>query len=151
CASSRSSSRRLSSDRMAMRLEMSGIGGLLSGRVVLLAKQGRHFLFREFFDHPQHLLSPRVFFLLCLPQSLDVRLNGRGKLDNGWCLEQTLRRELHLESVSHPRNQLNGQQRMASQLEKFVVDANGCHTKNLLPDLGDRLFHLGSGSHKLCA
>ena len=66
-------------------------------------------------------------------------------------LEHALRREFHLERLAHPRDQLDRQQRVSSEFEELVVDADRRDAEDLLPDLGDRRFGLVPRSHELAA
>ncbi len=50
-----------------------------------------------------------------------------------------------LELSTHPAEDLDGSDRVPTQLEEVVVHADAPHRQKFLPDLAHRLFHQGGG------
>ena len=66
-----------------------------------------------------------------------LQLHRPGQLRDGEIAAvDHLQRQVHAESLPHARKQLHGQQGVAAQVEEVVVDPDGRHVQQLLPDGG---------------
>src|SRR5258708_32025132 len=62
-------------------------------------------------------------------------------------LENTADRHVQVEGSPDSRDDLNGKQRMPSEFEKVVLDADWIDMQHLLPDSGECLFDICPGSY----
>ena len=63
-----------------------------------------------------------------------------GHACDGWRLENNPDRQLHSQRPGDARNDLCGQQRMAAQMKKIIVNADLIALKNFAPDFGQQCF-----------
>ncbi len=67
-------------------------------------------------------------------------LDARGKQGDGRSLEERAQRQFHLERVAHARDDLGGQQRVASQREEVIVTAHALHAQHFGPQGGQLML-----------
>ncbi len=74
------------------------------------------------------------------------QLNGLNLFDKRAQLagfEQRTQRQIDIAGLTHAGNDLRGQQRVPTQLEKVVAQADARHAQHLAPDSGDLLLQVG--------
>ncbi len=77
-----------------------------------------------------------------LPPSV---LDARGQCGDGGSLEERAQRQLDVERLTHAREDLGGEQRMASQREEVIVTADLLHVQHLGPECGQPLLRRCGG------
>src|SRR5512145_2518631 len=69
-----------------------------------------------------------------------VKVDFLGKFGDCRCFEQHTQRQLDAEYVLHPRNDLSRAQRVTSEIEKVVVNAETLDVQDLAPDPRQAFF-----------
>jgi hypothetical protein len=133
-------------DRAAERVDVEGTPQAVVERVVVGGSGGIQLV-----QEPEALLGVRQRRLVTAPRGDEGRQLGAVVLPaqphhlgrhpgHGRLLEQQAQRQVDAQGLAHPRHRQRGQDRVSTELEEVVADADPLGAEDLGPDAGEHLL-----------